>query len=714
MRRFLSLLLTLCMLFTVVAVSTVTVSAAEGTDTVLFKLGDQIVAAQQDFSQWDTNLSDEENSAIGGTGVFTQYDTNITSTMTDTNLVKTVNEDGSYSISIQRVNAPAGRYAYYKFTNDDSVSTANVQKAVYTFKVLGKCFQTSDPKTSLSLGTKAYLAFDTYATIGGASKKIRAFWLTSGNYPSRGTGAGANDYSEMNTTNFVTGEDGYYNVRIEVYKSSDGYIYSDVYNANTNVKCGYHKYAYTDGDTIGEYFYLSVVTSKDAGDATLEAYIKDLKTTLIYENTGSVVATESVLNPVYDYADKTISVTPGIGGTSDCSLQFTSDEEIETGNIVVDFKLKTEQSFYTDNPTQLDSNYRKFNITGNSKASDVTQYNPSGLTMGRIQNANFYIGAKGNNYTTATLASALGEWVPLRMVISRTDPSKGWSVACYNLKTSETSPVWISYAQDIGNFSAFSFRWYRPKDIRGASTTDSTLPVVQQPITVKDLVITKTDTITNASMYGYYGSGLGNSNIRIVDNSYVFSDTIYVRSQADQSPKAYFVVKDAEGKEVGHQEADLVDGINYPVNLTVAGLESPSTCTAKLYVFDGENWLDGEEYVPAPAPSTAIDTVSVQSQIDDSTAVMRFIFKPTFDGTVTKFGAYIIPYDLFTNESATVENVYNDGSIASESSYSVDLVKIPQTAYGRGIIALPYIVVNGETFQADATSAQTVNATKLN
>ena len=158
----------------------------------------------------------------------------------------------------------------------------------------------------------------------------------------------------------------------------------------------------------------------------------------------------------------------------------------------------------------------------------------------------------------------------------------------------------------------------------------------------------------------------------------------------------------------------MVDGINYPVNLTVAGLESPSTCTAKLYVFDGENWLDGEEYVPAPAITTAIDTVSVQSQIDDSTAVMRFIFKPTFDGTVTRFGAYIIPYDLFTNESATVENVYNDGSIASESSYSVDLVKIPQTAYGRGIIALPYIVVNGETFQADATSAQTVNATKLN
>ena len=332
--------------------------------------------------------------------------------------------------------------------------------------------------------------------------------------------------------------------------------------------------------------------------------------------------------------------------------------------------------------------------------------------MGRIQTANFYTGAKGNNYTTATLASALGEWVPLRMVISRTDPSKGWSVACYNLNTSETSPVWISYAQDIGNFSAFSFRWYRPQAIRVASSTDSTLPVVQQPITVKDLVITKTDTIANTSTYGNYGNGSNKSPVRIDGSSYVFSDTIYVRSQADQSPKAYFIVIDAEGKEVGHQEADLVDGINYPVTLTVAGLESPSTCTATLYVFDGENWLDDAEYVPAP--STAIDTVSVQSQIDDSTAVMRFIFKPTFDGTVTKFGAYIIPYDLFTNESATVENVYNDGSIASESSYSVDLVKIPQTAYGRGIIALPYIVVDGETFQADATSAQTVNATKLN
>ena len=502
MRRFLSLLLTLCMLFTVVAVSTVTVSAAEGTDTVLFKLGDQIVAAQQDFSLWDTDLTDEENSAKGGTGVFTQYDTNINSTTTDTNLVKTVNDDGSYSISIQRNNAPAGRYSYYKFTNDASVSTANVQKAVYTFKVLGRLFNTGDStKAQVSNDSDAFLEFNSFATISGASKSIRAFWLKSGNSPYRGNNDGADDRDEMNTTNFVPGDDGYYNVRIEVYKSSDGYIYSDVYNANTNVNCGYHKYAYTDGDTIGDCLELKVITYSKAGDTTLEANIKDLKTTLIYENTGSVVATESVLNPVYDYADKTISVTPGVGGTSDCSLQFTSDEEIETGNIVVDFKLKTEKIISTDNTTESDNGYRKFNIKGTSDTSEVTQYNQDGLTMGRIQSANFYTAAKGSNYTTATLASALGEWVPLRMVISRTDPSKGWSVACYNLKTSETSPVWISYAQDIGNFSAFSFRWYRPQAIRGASTTDSSLPVVQQPVTVKDFVITKTDTITNTSTY---------------------------------------------------------------------------------------------------------------------------------------------------------------------------------------------------------------------
>lgn len=731
MKKFLSVFLVLCTVLSLVALPAVNVGA-EAADTILYKMRgtDSVVtAAEYSFADGAVNKgSFEKTSTTTATGI----------TVTETT------ENGAKVLNAKKEATASGAVDdTYTLTADSSVSTNNLSKIIYYFKVKGNAVKLSDAgavdyESNGNKQNAARLMFDSYATIGGTEKTVRGFWLTNGGVSGhRGTGSGADGW-KGDTFTYTTDADGYFSVRAEIYKSSsDNAIYQKVYDAYTDTELMYHKYNTTtlSDDVLTGKFTFNMKVEGSMKDIDFTMSLKDLKVEYYIDaekEIGSVEA-ESYVAPQYNYDTGEISATPAPGATNaDRYLIFTPSSEITQGTIVVDFELKTESMINTDNVESPSSNRyfgistaTSYNSAAAYKSASKLTYDGSGLSFGRVNGSTFYITNEGHNYTSAALSDKLGQYVPIRVVISRTDTTKGWSVAYYNLNTSSTVPVALGYtgnasSTDTSAFKGFCISWYQPAGDRGASTADSTKAKIQLPVTVKNLVMKQINTTTNTAAYGNFANGTSSGSNKLpiqkdpTAKTVTFNDTIYVRSKSGQTPKAYLVVTQSDGTQVC-DEKTLTDGINYPVTLTCSNIENVSAATAKFYIFDGESWYNNEEYL---APGEAkLTTQSVKSQTSGGGAVMRFIFKAEYNGTPGKFGAYIIPYDLFSNTSDTnIINVKNEtGAIQNGDTFSADLTAIPSGQYDRGIIAIPYLYVNGtEKLGTDITTSYTVNDTKVN
>ncbi len=158
---------------------------------------------------------------------------------------------------------------------------------------------------------------------------------------------------------------------------------------------------------------------------------------------------------------------------------------------------------------------------------------------------------------------------------------------------------------------------------------------------------------------------------------------------------------------------------------------SGSTITVmggKFYQFDpsnaktdGENEIvvpegyavvkNGDWYEVVEGEEASITHDSTQTLVDDEgKGAIRFVFNVNIpNATKTYFGAYILPLNIFSASGvAKAVQVQYDTDVATSSTFSADLVKIPAERLGTSIYAVPYIkTANGVvTFAGTSASVQ--------
>ncbi len=93
---------------------------------------------------------------------------------------------------------------------------------------------------------------------------------------------------------------------------------------------------------------------------------------------------------------------------------------------------------------------------------------------------------------------------------------------------------------------------------------------------------------------------------------------------------------------------------------------------------------------------------------------LRFVFNVSIpDATKTYFGAYMIPLNIFqTSGVAKAVQVQYDTEVATSSTFSADLVKIPQNFFTTDIYAIPYIKTANGVVTFTGASASVNSAPK--
>ena len=119
---------------------------------------------------------------------------------------------------------------------------------------------------------------------------------------------------------------------------------------------------------------------------------------------------------------------------------------------------------------------------------------------------------------------------------------------------------------------------------------------------------------------------------------------------------------------------------------------------------------DWYEVVKGGKASITYDSTSANA----NEGALRFVFNVSIPTpTKTYFGAYLLPLDIFKASGvAKAIQVQYDTNIATETSFSADLVKIPADKFKTSIYAIPYIkTANGvETFAGKSASVNSALA----
>lgn len=125
-------------------------------------------------------------------------------------------------------------------------------------------------------------------------------------------------------------------------------------------------------------------------------------------------------------------------------------------------------------------------------------------------------------------------------------------------------------------------------------------------------------------------------------------------------------------------------------------------------VKNGE-WYEVKEVAEEEKASITYDSTSANTD----KGALRFVFKVTIPtATETYFGAYLLPLDIFKASGvAKAIQVQYDTNIATETSFSADLVQIPAEKFATDIYAIPYIkTANGvETFAGKSASVNSAS-----
>ncbi len=116
---------------------------------------------------------------------------------------------------------------------------------------------------------------------------------------------------------------------------------------------------------------------------------------------------------------------------------------------------------------------------------------------------------------------------------------------------------------------------------------------------------------------------------------------------------------------------------------------------------------------PAPEPIEATFASEVAFGDADGVETLRFYFTPSFEGEVTNFGAFIVPFSIFKESTyADAEMVTGGKSIESGKTFAADLIDIPAAAYNSTIVAVPFVVSTDSLYTYGARVETTVNALK--
>ena len=110
--------------------------------------------------------------------------------------------------------------------------------------------------------------------------------------------------------------------------------------------------------------------------------------------------------------------------------------------------------------------------------------------------------------------------------------------------------------------------------------------------------------------------------------------------------------------------------------------------------------LEDNFYTPYGTEITFKESESIKYS-DDTLGGIRFIFDTSMTDAdeVTAFGAYILPFSIFSDnpEDITLNSVnvqYNE-NINSGDTFSADIVDIPKSAFDTDVYAVPYFVTDG-------------------
>ena len=127
---------------------------------------------------------------------------------------------------------------------------------------------------------------------------------------------------------------------------------------------------------------------------------------------------------------------------------------------------------------------------------------------------------------------------------------------------------------------------------------------------------------------------------------------------------------------------------------------------------------DGDWYIVVKGEEAKIthdSTTGVKDNVK-GTGAIRFVFKAEIPAQAkTYFGAYLLPLHIFNASGvANAVQVQYDTEVDTVSTFSADLVEIPENYFGTNIYAIPYIktangvvIFTGETASVNsATSAQ--------
>ncbi len=98
-----------------------------------------------------------------------------------------------------------------------------------------------------------------------------------------------------------------------------------------------------------------------------------------------------------------------------------------------------------------------------------------------------------------------------------------------------------------------------------------------------------------------------------------------------------------------------------------------------------------EVEVPDPEPIEATFEGSAEFGEANGVETLRFYFTPSFTDEITDFGAYIVPFDLRSDNSERV-TVNGNKAIENGKTFAADLVGIPAAAYDTTIVAVPFVV----------------------
>ena len=555
---------------------------------------------------------------------------------------------------------------------------------------------------------------------------------------SRGAGSGANMYSEGQ---FSLGADGYYYIKLESYENASGqqFAYSYDMNAGGAAK-GYHRYDSSNGnhaETLGHGFRFEYSTSSKDNHCVLAAEIKDVKMYYEYAAIGSITTAGSGAY-TYDAAENSYRFyNKPASGASGHMVKLNSGTTLSTGYVAMDFSLKKEDVVYNEG-NKVYGNAKQIQT---ASGTQIFTINPASTTVGAFNTAGYYynvvsgfrVNAAGGNTFVAN-----GDWYDLRIVAVNGEEGGTWDYAVYDKNSAYglDKPIMIKSTVEK-TFTGFAAGWYLDSSGgRAAMSTDSTKAQTEYPITIKNLSMYSTENYSTTSaltreLYSPSGSphlvwtkdSSGNQTAVRWDGTLFVSTT--------KSPKAILAVYDSEGNEIKRDVKDLANGI-YEFGVTTTAKNdargawtvdltefNTSELTAKMFFFDGKKWVtDAGEYEDSRVKFTS-DAQYGWANEGDEAKTLRFYFVPDFSTLITpdSFGAYVIPFNIFSEDSIDATNGVLVDSASIDSSmtilpgeeYGVDLEGVDKAGENVTVVAKPFIKIGDEYLYGDKFSVKPID-----